>query len=234
MTRHLKVQQSGLAYFISPDAQAPDWLEKIAFDPAELARAGHIQGQASGRAQAWFFSLNDTAMVLRHYQRGGLPAHFSADRYLWLGLTRSRPWRELNLLNCLRALNLPVPLPLGGRVERTQFFYTADIVTEQIPASATLAERITQGWNDWAALGQRLRDFHAVGAGHADLNVRNILIDEQAKIWLIDWDRGHMGAGRQQQKASLKRLRRSLAREPALDAAAQKGWSALERAYQAF
>lgn len=234
MTRHLKVQQSGSTYFISPDAKTSDGLAEIAFDADQLGQAGSIHGHASGRAKAWFFTLNKTAMVLRHYQRGGLPARLSADRYLWLGIAQSRPWRELNVLAKLYANNLPVPRPLGGRIVRIGAFYTADIVTEQIPASDTLADRLTQGWDDWWALGKTLKTFHAAGAGHADLNARNVLIDERNNIWLIDWDRGQLRASSTQQRASLKRLRRSLSREGALDAAANKGWNALLAGYQAF
>jgi 3-deoxy-D-manno-octulosonic acid kinase len=221
----------GYAYFISPKALASASVPTWAYDHAGLEQRQLIEGQASGRAQAWFFTLDATAMVLRHYRRGGLPAYLSADRYLWQGLSRSRPWRELNVLCELTTRGLPVPTPLGGRIKRQGLSYRADIVTERIKTARPLAECIAQGFDDWHAIGKTIAQFHAAGAGHADLNVRNVLIDAGGKVWLIDWDRGFLGAGSRQQQQSLQRLRRSLSREPRLETAAKQHWSALMAGY---
>jgi len=56
-----------------------------------------------------------------------------------------------------------------------------------------------------------LARFHREGACHADLNVDNVLMDAQGKLWLIDFDRGTLRTpARGWQLSNLARLRRSL------------------------
>lgn len=152
--------------------------------------------------------------VLRHYRRGGMAARFSADRYLWLGLERTRAFREFRLLMRLREAGLAVPAPLAARVQREGLRYRADLVTGLIADARTLAERLGCGEADEdlaARTGQAIARLHGAGGWHADLNAHNILIDASGTVWLIDFDRGRLRApalGWQQQ--NLARLRRSL------------------------
>ncbi|MEX0449074.1 3-deoxy-D-manno-octulosonic acid kinase [Spiribacter sp. 221] len=201
-----------------------------------------IEGTAQGRAAAWFIRFHDEEWVLRHYRRGGLPAKFSNDRFLWIGLRRSRPWRELSVLSQLHALGLPVPVPIAGRIQRKTASYTADIMTRRIQGARSLADFMFDAYfrdsqdpsardGVWRETGRVIRMFHAIGAHHADLNVRNILVDDQRKVWLIDWDRGRLNAGAAIQNRSMARLRRSLSREAELETMARQGWPLLMSAY---
>ena len=240
---HLNVRNQGETYFISPQiASSRDLCEDL-FDLSWLAAQGMIEGSAQGRAAAWFIRIGDEHLVLRHYRRGGLPAKFSDDQFLWTGLRKSRPWRELSVLSQLHVLGLPVPVPVAGRISKKSATYTADIVTERIRYARSLADFLSDGelrdshdqtHSDqvWHETGRVIREFHDAGAHHADLNVRNILVNAQGGVSLIDWDRGRLGASRRLQARSLTRLRRSLSREATLEAAAQWGWPILMSAYQ--
>ncbi|MEX0422110.1 3-deoxy-D-manno-octulosonic acid kinase [Spiribacter pallidus] len=234
---HLTVQQHGNRYFISPTAVTSDRVDALAFDPDQLAAAGRIDGEAQGRSKVWFFRWQQTPMALRHYQRGGLPARFSRDRYLWRGIENTRVWRELRITDALYRHGLPVPPPVAGRVIRRGLFYTADLITQRLSGTRPLSDRVLArdpaGDGLWQAIGKTLRRFHDAGAGHADLNVRNILIGEANTIWLIDWDQGRLNADLAFQARSLQRLWRSIQKEPALAAAAASGWPALMAAYKA-
>ncbi|MDR9413968.1 MAG: 3-deoxy-D-manno-octulosonic acid kinase [Spiribacter sp.] len=237
--QHLKhdfeVQHQGSEYLIRPaQSSPPEWMGKI-FNPEALASEGLIEGRASGRASAWFFRLDRHPLVLRHYCRGGAVAHISHDRYLWRGLKTTRAWHEIKVLTALQRLDLPVPAPIGARVVRHGLTYTADIVMRRIESSQTLADlAVTHHHTDglpWASIGRTIRRFHDQGVGHADLNIRNILIDEAGCIWLIDWDRGELQASARFQARSLVRLQRSIDKEPALREAGAQGFAALMHAY---
>ncbi|HUD40475.1 MAG TPA: 3-deoxy-D-manno-octulosonic acid kinase [Dokdonella sp.] len=180
------------------------------FEPAAAAAAWPRGGRGG-------VALVDTPAgrgVLRHYRRGGLAARFSADRYLWLGLERTRAFREFRLLMHLRAAGLAVPAPLAARVQREGLRYRADLVTGLIADARTLAETIHDGRADGdlaARIGQAIARLHGAGCWHADLNAHNVLIDATGTVWLIDFDRGRLRApalGWQQQ--NLARLHRSL------------------------
>ena len=231
---HINFRQLEHDYFISPASASPDDLPAYLFDAQSLAAQGAIEGQARGRAEAYFLRFSDRRLVLRHYRRGGLPRHLSNDRFIWAGLRHSRPWRELAVTARLRELGLPVPVPYGGHVRRLGLSYTADILTEQIPGTRSLADLAVGDMPDsiWHEAGRVIRRFHDVDAHHADLNVRNILIDDRLKAWLIDWDRGHLRASTAMKARSLARLRRSFSREPALASAADSGWPLLIKAYE--
>jgi 3-deoxy-D-manno-octulosonic acid kinase len=234
--RHSDFQRDGAAYLIRNPAVGsaiPSWL----FEPASLDECDCIQGTSDGRRQAWFVHYAGLDLVLRHYWRGGMIARVSPDVYVRAGLGRTRPVAEYRLLLALRERGLPVPEPVAARVQQPgRLSYRGDLITRRIPQALSFADRLRARVDHglWAALGRTLARFHRAGALHADLNVRNILVDDAGAIWLIDWDRGRLGyTGKRGRRRNLERLRRSLAREPDLETCARAGWPELKRAYNA-
>jgi 3-deoxy-D-manno-octulosonic acid kinase len=149
-------------------------------------------------------------------------------------------WREFHLLQTLWQLQLPVPQPVAARCEKLgPFLYRGDLITQRIPASRTLAETLRAqpvSSELWRELGATLARFHEHGAYHADLNANNILLDENGRFYLIDFDRGdkrHPDAAWQQN--NLDRLQRSLNKlqrlhEPFYFSPSE--WAALQRGYR--
>ncbi len=194
----------------------------ILFDAARVADADEqwfargsstVEGVHAGRGEVVFFDAPFGACVLRHYHRGGLIAHLSKDRYLWTGRERTRAFREFRLLAELAQAGLPVPEPLMARYVRSGLAYRADLITRQIPAAQTLAERLAARALDAAVatrVGRTLASFHAEGVWHADLNATNVLLDAAGKVWLIDFDRcARRRSAMAWQQANLERLLRS-------------------------
>jgi len=186
-----------------------DW-----FDPEKLRHKGLLQGEAQGRGNAWFVRLGNTDCVLRHYYRGGAMAKLFHDRYIWMGLARTRAWQEWHLLAKLRKLNLPAPLPVAARVQHKGLFYRADLITRQIPQTQTLAQRLTVTaltTSLWQGVGKTIARFHSESIWHADLNARNILIDCDDEVFLIDFDKAKIRPpDKKWRQDNLRRLSRSL------------------------
>jgi 3-deoxy-D-manno-octulosonic acid kinase len=155
-----------------------------------------------------------TRWVLRHYRRGGLMAKVSQDSYLWTGAERTRSFREWRLLAELRRRGLPVPAPIAARYERGGFTYRADLITEMLPGTRTLADAI-DGQDlpeaGWRAVGSTIAAFHRQGVHHADLNANNILLGANGTdVYLLDFDRGRIEPRGPWEQAVIARLRRSL------------------------
>jgi 3-deoxy-D-manno-octulosonic acid kinase len=63
----------------------------------------------------------------------------------------------------------------------------------------------------WENVGRCIRQFHRAGVWHADLNARNILLNEELKVFLVDFDRARLMNGTEVNgKRNLERLKRSL------------------------
>ncbi|MCH8503366.1 MAG: 3-deoxy-D-manno-octulosonic acid kinase [Ectothiorhodospiraceae bacterium] len=233
--KHPPIQQQGSRYWLH-DPQVldpcPDWV----FEPEQLERQGLLTGTSTGRRQAWFFQYASHDLVLRHYWRGGMVARLSADVYAWPGVRRTRPIGEWRLLAALRERALPVPRPVAARVLRSGPAYRGDLITERIPQATPWDELLRANENtrigQWRAIGTILRRFHEAGVGHADLNVRNILLDTKGAVWLIDWDRGRLHDRPVDGSGNLKRLKRSLDKHPPLARHAAAGWEHLLEGYQ--
>ncbi len=195
------------------DADTLDQLDDGFFDPSWWQGQGLVVKSAPGRGTTIFVSHGDATLALRHYHRGGVPARFSRDAYLWLGLEKSRPWQEWMLLQTLYERGLPVPQPVAARVSRSGLLYRGDIITRVVEAEP-LANWLSKGRLSTQLLqsiGACLRRFHDAGVYHADLNACNILLDDQGKVTLIDFDRGELRSpARGWQQANLSRLKRSL------------------------
>jgi 3-deoxy-D-manno-octulosonic acid kinase len=206
---HIKTDKSDILY----DAECIGQVDDAFFEPQAWAGKGLLLDSAPGRGTTVFVQNGDAVYALRHYRRGGLPARLLRDRYLWQGLERSRAWREWHLLATLQRLGLPVPRPVAARVTRGGIGYRADLVTERLDARP-LAEWLGQKRLPAAlleAIGACLARFHDAGVYHADLNARNILLDEGGKAYLIDFDRGELRKPADGwRRANLGRLKRSL------------------------
>jgi len=187
---------------------APVW-----FEPRYWMARNAVVGTAPGRGATLLFEHGGRRYVLRHYRRGGLMAQLAADRFLWTGEARTRPVRELQLNLRLHGTGLPVPLPVAARYERDGPTYTADFITEYLPDTISLAQRLAAddvGLTVWAAIGRCIRRFHDHGLCHADLNAHNILLRGDTEVFLVDFDRCTRRTPGMWRDANLARLRRSL------------------------
>ncbi|QIZ78359.1 3-deoxy-D-manno-octulosonic acid kinase [Ferrimonas lipolytica] len=188
------------------------------FDRDWLKRNGKIVGSsdASGRKPANFLAIDGGQYVLRHYYRGGLPGKVIEDVYLWSGLETTRAYKELMLLEQMVALELPVCKPIAAKLDRQGFSYRADLITERLMGCNDLVGALKTApltSERWQELGRVIARFHNKGVFHADLNARNILLNEQ-QFYLIDFDQGKLRIPDEKwQQANLARLQRSLQKE---------------------
>lgn len=175
-----------------------------------------VTGLAEGRGTTTFFNYANQHMVLRHYLRGGLPGKILTDQYFYTGLGQTRAWKELHLLLQMQELGLPVPTPVAARVRKSGLVYRSDIVLLKIEQAkdvhnilleTPVAEKI------WRKIGHTIAHFHRFGIYHHDLNIHNIMIDADEKIWLIDFDKCAIKRGKAWKQHNLQRLLRSLNKE---------------------
>ena len=169
-----------------------------------------------GRAMVAYFQHDGVSMVLKHYYRGGLIARFLKDQYLGVDIEKSRAFREWRLLKTMRDFDLPVPEAVAARVKKSFLFYRADLITRMLQNTRTLSDVLEKQNIDngqWEKIGVCIKRFHNRNIYHADLNARNILIDDDRNIYLIDFDNSYIRSGSDSWKASnLARLHRSLSK----------------------
>jgi len=233
----LKLQITGRRAIVYDANRIPQPDVKL-FDPEYWLQAGAVVDRAAGRGNALVLNTPYGSAVLRQYLRGGVAARFSRDRYFFFGYSHSRPVIEANLTARLLDLGLPVPKILGGLCYRHGLTYSGALLTEEIVEAKPLAEVISASSSHaslWSAVGQCLRRFHSAGVFHADLNARNILVDDKQKVWLIDFDRSYLlQADDHRLQRNLQRLLRSLRKQNALpQAELDRCWQQLMLAYNA-
>ena len=192
-----------------------DWFD---IDTWKLKNA--VTGQSKGRYTTWFIGHHEGEWVLRHYYRGGLIARLIKDQYFFNGMDKTRSYCELELLETMYLQGLPVPKPVAGRVIKSGIFYRNDILIEKIPNTQDLVQRLQSeklSEARWHAIGSLVAKFHLAGIYHSDLNAHNILIDNDSKFWLIDFDKCESRPlDNAWQQANLKRLKRSFGKESAI------------------
>jgi len=185
---------------------------------------GAITGSAQGRGTTWFVKYINTTngqekhWVLRHYYRGGLVGKLINDSYFFTSQKNTRAAKEFSLLAHMQTLALPAPRPVAYRVIRHGLFYQADLLSSRIENAqdlvAILSERVISD-DLWSTIGATIKRFHDHNIYHHDLNAHNILINEQDKVFLIDFDRGDIKPSNQAswQQANMARLHRSFLKE---------------------
>ena len=192
------------------------------FEAAAWLHSEPLKGslRSGGRGNTMFVGNIPRQFVLRHFMRGGLIGKLVRDRYVWTGEDNTRSFVEWRLLAKLADNNLRVPRPAAARYRRHGLTYTADIITVRIPAVSPLSEYIAVRSRDeefWRSTGTAIREFHACGVYHADMNAYNLQIDSAGRVWMLDFDRGRLLPPGAWQQKTLGRLHRSLVKIKTLD-----------------
>lgn len=147
-----------------------------------------------GRAPAYTVPLRDGLhVVVRHNTHGGAFAWLTGDRFL--APTRA----PLELDRSRRLIDAGIPTPAivaivryaaGGPFER------ADVATEEIAPASDLAHVMVHepALHDAAAhaTGALLRALARAGAHHADINIKNVLLqrtNDGLRAYILDVDR---------------------------------------------
>lgn len=199
------------------DGELLSHFETDYFEPSYWLNNNKVVGQATGRGITYFVDAPKNQWVLRHYYRGGLIGKLIDDSYFFTGLKHTRAAKEFALLKALEQLKLPAPKAIGYRIQRGLLSYRADILTQRIEQAEDLVGILAKrpvNEDVWQAIGACIRQFHQHGVYHHDLNIHNILIDSDNKIWLIDFDQGDIRRPAQQwQQSNIDRLHRSFKKE---------------------
>jgi len=105
-------------------------------------------------------------------------------------------------------------------------------------AEPLVAERLAAGDRptpaQWQRLGAAIRRLHAAGVDHVDLNAHNLLVGDDGRVWIIDFDRCRRRGGQGWQAGNLARLQRSLRKLARLQpgfAYDEADWPALTAGY---
>ena len=187
-----------------PDAK---WFEAQYWEDKD-----RVIARPRGRGTALVVETPLGRAVLRQYLRGGWVAKFVRSRYLFTGYPRSRPFREFRVLEQLAELRLPAPKPVAGLCTRHGLSCSGALITLEIENVRPLVERLEDmDEAAWKAVGVCIRNFHDRGLVHADLTVRNILIQDGGDVFLVDFDRARFNEGATRAfRRNLERLQRSL------------------------
>jgi 3-deoxy-D-manno-octulosonic acid kinase len=192
--------------------------------PAYWQQQQAITGSAQGRGTTWFIAYqhnqhSEQHWVLKHYYRGGLIGKLINDSYWFNGLNKTRAACEFALLRHMNTLNLPAPQPIAYQVKQQGFYYTADLLTSRIENAEDLVALLAKkplADDIWFAIGATIKRFHEQSIYHHDLNSHNILLNDKAEVFLIDFDRGELRTNpikTEWKQDNIKRLERSFLKE---------------------
>ncbi|MDG3086913.1 3-deoxy-D-manno-octulosonic acid kinase [Vibrio hannami] len=186
------------------------------FEPVFWQQSGKVTGSAEGRGTTWFVQTGTIPAALRHYRRGGLFGKLVKDHYFFNGWENTRSYQEFQLLIKLIEAGVNVPKPIAARAIKRNFCYQADLLSEKIANARDLVSILQEAPISkelYQKIGQEIRKMHDAQVNHTDLNIHNILIDDNEKVWIIDFDKCYIQHGDSWKAGNLERLKRSFTKE---------------------
>ncbi len=201
-TAAFREYQQGHTTFIHRPA-ALDTIKKIP-SRGPFGEPSHL----NGRGTIYIFEKN---FIVRHLTHGGALRWLTGDRFLGWGRTR----RELEINHLLIANRILTPEIIGARLIRKGCFRRIDVISRRIHDSIDLLTWFEQPRDEGRTIlnktGKLIRQVHDLGIWHADLHIKNILLDDQLDPWILDLDkaRHYKTLSRRQRARNLERFYRS-------------------------
>jgi len=211
----LKTLKQNKHYIVFDDSLINKNIE-CCFDAQFWQENNKVIGSATGRGITWFVQLEKIQGALRHYRRGGLFGKLISDHYFFVGWKKSRSIAEFELLQTLNKVGVNVPKPIAARVVKKHFCYQADLLSEKIPDAQDLVsilQKRSLTALEYQSIAKQIKKMHQAQVNHTDLNIHNILLDKQGRVWLIDFDKCRQQHGESWKEKNLQRLLRSFNKE---------------------
>ena len=208
------LKDNGYEYLINDEAPSAKAPFGRYFDLSDPLLADAVA--KGGRGEALIYNAGDMDVVMRHDRRGGLLGRIVKDHFLLCEPHAHRAFDEMRLLYLMEKKGLPVPRPILARERITRCCIVQDIVIGALNArdlSYVMRERsLTR--IEMLRLGGMIKAFFEQGVDHTDLNIRNILLDDQGKFYLIDFDKCFLNHPTAKRRAEIiERLQRSFRKE---------------------
>lgn len=167
-----------------------------------------------GRTQVFRAQLPGVGpIVVKSYSRGGALRKVLQFQFFRSG--RSRPEREQEMLRFLHAKGISVPSPVAAMTKGT-VLYRAWLVMRAIEPHRTLAQIALEDEDLLLAVMPQVCDalqkLLELRIFHVDLHPGNVLVDDQNKIFVIDFDHAsfYHGPRRELRDRYLQRWRRAV------------------------
>jgi hypothetical protein len=148
-----------------------------------------VLGVSAGIRGRTSIRILEPGLVVRRLTHGGAFGRILGPRFLAI----DRSVRELEISEHLIAQGIPTPELVGLRIARNRVFYSVEVISRMIPDSIDLLAFLERHPDDGAAVirhtGALIQAIHNAGVYHADLHVKNIVLDRDLTPWVIDLDK---------------------------------------------
>ena len=150
-----------------------------------------------GRRSVLIDEIDDIGSVaVKYYHRGGFVRHFIKKRYFKWGKTRGQ--KEYELLQKVRRLGINAPEPIAFAY-RGCLFYQSWLVTKEIKQHQTLAKLSLSNKKRTRFVMENVIEQISTliknNILHVDLHPGNVIIDNQDRIYILDFDKGDIFLG---------------------------------------
>ena len=182
-----------------------DLLMRFGISQPEHLLKNYISTSETLKGRGLVFSIpieemSGTRIMIRKYLRGGLVRFVNKD--IFLG--NQRPFNELCIGAEAYARNIPTAETLAAvSIKKTGPFYNAYLITKELPSCSDLPQYLKElskcshinfskkKEQVLIKTAETVKIMHDKGFLHADLNMKNILINSlnPENIFIIDWDK---------------------------------------------
>ncbi len=218
MTAIKEITFGDIKFYLSnslPENECISFYESF-FDRVAIEKSEEVTTRG-GRGNTLLFKKNGQNLVLRHYKRGGLFGKIVKDNFFNFEPHSHRALEEFALLNKMVELGLPVPEPVIAKEIKTLLGIRQDIVIKRLEGYSDLSYIIAKRdmtEEEYKTIGKTLKKFFDNNILHTDLNIRNILMNPDGKVSVIDFDKCRQTPLTSTSKEKMiKRLLRSFRKE---------------------
>jgi len=180
-------------------------LMRLGISQPERLLKEHISapGTSKGRGPVLSIPIEEmpgTRIMIRKYLRGGLVRFVNNDTFLG----NQRPFNELYIGAEAYARNIPTAETLAAvSIKKAGPFYNGYLITKELTSCADLPQYLKELSKNsdihfpekkeqvLVKTAEKIKSMHDKGFLHADLNMKNILINSLTpeNIFIIDWDK---------------------------------------------
>lgn len=200
--------------------EAREDLERVGYGPESDGR--RVVSDVAGRRALDQFDVDGRRYLVRRFLHGGLLRGLTGERFA----DPTRPFQELVAAHRLAVAGIPTAPVVAARARSlTGPGWQLEVVMPRLEGQGDLADLLDRrrsgdlGEPAWRTLvraaGEAVRDLHAAGFDHADLQPANLLVDASQlatepppRVAVLDLDRGSFPEPfeRQHRLANLERF----------------------------